>query len=76
MTHGRDWHLRLPWGWNTGELGPVEVEGYAGGAANPDSRELHNPSVEPICRKYLELRYRMLPRCAPTTFRFGCSCSR
>jgi len=60
-AHGRDWHLRLPWGWNTGELGPVEVEGYAGGAANPDSRELHNPSVEPICRKYLELRYRMLP---------------
>ena len=36
-AHGRDWHLRLPWGWNTGELGPVEVEGYAGGAANPDS---------------------------------------
>ena len=60
-AHGRDWHLRLPWGWNTGELGPVEVEGYAGGAANPDPRELHNPSVEPICRKYLELRYRMLP---------------
>ena len=21
-AHGRDWHLRLPWGWNTGELGP------------------------------------------------------
>jgi hypothetical protein len=20
--HGRDWKLRLPWGWNTGELGP------------------------------------------------------
>jgi alpha-glucosidase (family GH31 glycosyl hydrolase) len=60
-AHGRDWHLRLPWGWNTGELGPVEVEGYSGGAANPDPRELHNASVEPVCRKYLELRYRMLP---------------
>ncbi len=23
--------------------------------------QLHNPQVEPICRKYLELRYRMLP---------------
>ena len=24
-------------------------------------RQLHNAAVEPICRKYLELRYRMLP---------------
>ena len=60
-AHGRDWHLRLPWGWNTGELGPMEVAGYTGGAANPDPRELRNASVEPICRKYLELRYRLLP---------------
>ena len=22
-AHGRDWHLRLPWGWNTGEVGPI-----------------------------------------------------
>ena len=27
----------------------------------PDPGELHNPQVEPICRKYLELRYRLLP---------------
>ena len=31
------------------------------GAAVPDPSELHNAQVEPICRKYLELRYRMLP---------------
>jgi alpha-glucosidase (family GH31 glycosyl hydrolase) len=60
-AHGRTWHLRLPWGWNTGELGPDEMAGYGGGAANPDASELHNPDVEPICRKYLELRYRLLP---------------
>jgi alpha-glucosidase/alpha-D-xyloside xylohydrolase len=60
-AHGRNWHLRLPWGWNTGELGPMEIKGYTGGAANPDPRELRNPHVEPICRKYLELRYRLLP---------------
>lgn len=60
-AHGRNWHLRLPWGWNTGELGPMELRGYTGGAANPDPKELRNPEVEPICRKYLELRYRMLP---------------
>lgn len=59
-SHGRDWKLRLPWGWNTGELGPNEVSTY-GDAVNPDPSEFHNPAVEPICRKYLELRYRLLP---------------
>src|SRR5262245_23923962 len=60
-AHGRTWHLRLPWGWNTGELGPNEIANYTGGAANPDEGELHNAAVEPICRKYLELRYRLMP---------------
>ncbi len=60
-AHGRTWHLRLPWGWNTGELGPNEIANYTGGAANPEEIELHNSAVEPICRKYLELRYRLMP---------------
>jgi alpha-glucosidase (family GH31 glycosyl hydrolase) len=60
-SHGRTWHLRLPWGWNTGELGIDEVRSYTGGAGAPDPSELHNAQVEPICRKYLELRYRLLP---------------
>lgn len=59
-AHGRTWKLRLPWGWNTGDPGPVEITNY-GGAAIPDSSQLHNAAVEPICRKYLELRYRLLP---------------
>jgi alpha-glucosidase/alpha-D-xyloside xylohydrolase len=59
-SHGRTWKLRLPWGWNTGELGPNEIRAY-GYAANPGPEELHNAEVEPICRKYLELRYRLLP---------------
>lgn len=54
-AHGRTWHLRLPWGWNTGEFGPVESP------ERPDAGELHNAAVEPICRQYLELRYRLLP---------------
>jgi alpha-glucosidase (family GH31 glycosyl hydrolase) len=58
--HGRTWKLRLPWGWNTGDPGPVEINNY-NGAAIPDSGQLHDERVEPICRKYLELRYRMLP---------------
>lgn len=60
-AHGRTWHLRLPWGWNTGELGHDEIANYRGGAGNPDLSELHNEEVEPICRKYLELRYRLMP---------------
>ncbi|HET7698181.1 MAG TPA: TIM-barrel domain-containing protein [Vicinamibacterales bacterium] len=59
-SHGRAWHLRLPWGWNLGETGPGEITTYSGAALPPPS-ELHNGQVEPICRKYLELRYRLMP---------------
>jgi alpha-glucosidase (family GH31 glycosyl hydrolase) len=58
--HGRAWKLRLPWGWNTGDVGPAEINNYQG-AAIPDSSQLHDARVEVICRKYLELRYRLLP---------------
>jgi alpha-glucosidase/alpha-D-xyloside xylohydrolase len=54
-SHGRTWKLRLPWGWDTGEFGPVEAQ------SGPDKSELHNAEVEPVCKKYLELRYRLLP---------------
>jgi alpha-glucosidase/alpha-D-xyloside xylohydrolase len=54
-SHGRTWHLRLPWGWNTGEFGPIETPGH------PEESELHNAEVEPICRRYLELRYQLIP---------------
>jgi alpha-glucosidase/alpha-D-xyloside xylohydrolase len=60
-SHGRNWQLRLPWGWNMGKIGPSELRGYTGGAADPDPKELNNPRVEPIVKKYLELRYRLLP---------------
>jgi alpha-glucosidase/alpha-D-xyloside xylohydrolase len=59
-AHGRTWHLRLPWGWNLGELGPEETATYSGAGRPPES-ELRNAQVEPICRKYMELRYRLLP---------------
>jgi alpha-glucosidase (family GH31 glycosyl hydrolase) len=59
-SHGRAWKLRLPWGWNTGDPGPPEINNIRG-AAIPDSSQLHDARVESICRKYLELRYRMLP---------------
>jgi alpha-glucosidase (family GH31 glycosyl hydrolase) len=56
--HGRAWKLRVPWGWNTGDPGPIEMNDRK---TVPDSSQLHDTRVEPICRKYLELRYRMLP---------------
>jgi len=56
-AHGRRWHLRLPWGWNGGDGGPADESP----AFKPDPKELQNPQVEPILRKYLELRYRLLP---------------
>ena len=58
-AHGRTWHLRLPFGWETGELGHDEVGNAA--TAYPDPAEFRNPQVEPICKQYLELRYRLLP---------------
>jgi alpha-glucosidase/alpha-D-xyloside xylohydrolase len=59
-SHGRTWKLRLPWGWNTGDPAPVEIRNYDG-ASVPDASQLHNEQVEPICRKFLDLRYRLLP---------------
>jgi alpha-glucosidase/alpha-D-xyloside xylohydrolase len=56
-SHGREWRLRLPWGWNRGEIGGFrETPAY-----NPDPAELKNATIEPICKQYLELRYRMMP---------------
>ena len=57
-SHGRVWTLRLPWGWNQGApTGDVAAETRF---TIPDA-EYHNAAVEPICKKYLELRYRMMP---------------
>jgi alpha-glucosidase/alpha-D-xyloside xylohydrolase len=55
-SHGRNWHLHLPWGWDGGDGGPPETANF-----KADPAELHNAQVEPICRKYLELRSRMMP---------------
>jgi alpha-glucosidase (family GH31 glycosyl hydrolase) len=56
-SHGRTWKLRLPWGWDTGDYGPVEDSLDM----LPSRDELHHPEVEGICRKYLNLRYSLLP---------------
>jgi len=53
--HGRTWWLRLPWGWGLSDMGPKE------GNATALPSELNNPNIEPITRKYDELRYQLLP---------------
>jgi alpha-glucosidase/alpha-D-xyloside xylohydrolase len=58
--HGRTWQLRRPWGWNTGSYGPSEM-GPNAASFLPHVEDLHNEAVEPICRKFLETRYRLLP---------------
>lgn len=60
--HGRAWHLRLPWGWNSAELGPAEVDNFSDAFEDgyPDINELRNALIEPIAREYLNLRYQML----------------
>ncbi len=60
-AHGRPSATRYPWSWNTGNMGEPELSPEADGSAPPDPQELHNPAIEPICKKYLELRYRLMP---------------
>jgi alpha-glucosidase/alpha-D-xyloside xylohydrolase len=54
-SHGRTWWTRLPWGWGLSEMGPREAR------ENPLDAELNNPAIEPVCRKYAELRYQLMP---------------
>ena len=54
-SHGRTWWTRLPWGWGLSDMGPLENN------INPLVSELNNPAIEPVCRKYTELRYQLLP---------------
>ncbi|MEO8110203.1 MAG: TIM-barrel domain-containing protein [Ginsengibacter sp.] len=54
-SHGRTWHTRLPWGWGLSSMGFIEDR------EPPLESELNNPAIEPIARKYDELRYRLLP---------------
>jgi alpha-glucosidase/alpha-D-xyloside xylohydrolase len=54
-SHGRTWRTRLPWGWGLSYMGPSEDR------QPPLQSELNNPNIEPITKKYDELRYQLLP---------------
>ena len=55
-SHGRIWRLRLPWGWGLGDMGFPE-----GQRERPPQSEMNNVAIEPITRKYAELRYQLIP---------------
>ena len=54
-SHGRTWWTRLPWGWGLSDMGPKE------GRLTPLQSEMNNQTIEPIVKKYDELRYQLLP---------------
>ena len=55
-SHGRIWRLRTPWGWGLADMGFIEGQNDP-----PPQSAMNNPAIEPICRKYAELRYRLIP---------------
>lgn len=66
FAHGRVWWLRLPWGWSGKEVGPLEYSHTnqappPGDSRNIDPGELGNPAIEPIAKKYAELRHQLMP---------------
>ena len=65
-SHGRTWFTRLPWGWGLSEMGPRE-HNNTNAPIPPDDRrnilqsEMNNPAIEPVAKKYSELRYQLMP---------------
>ena len=65
-SHGRTWFTRLPWGWGLSDMGPRE-HNNTNTPIPPDDRrnilqsEMNNPAIEPVAKKYSELRYQLLP---------------
>src|SRR6185295_20010358 len=63
-SHGRTWYTRLPWGWGLSDMGPRE-NNNTNAPIPPDDRrnilqsEMSNPAIEPVAKKYSELRYQL-----------------
>jgi alpha-glucosidase/alpha-D-xyloside xylohydrolase len=55
-SHGRDWRMHTPFGWTDGIRGVPETSDW-----KPDPALLKDSRIEPVCRRYLELRYRLAP---------------
>jgi alpha-glucosidase/alpha-D-xyloside xylohydrolase len=65
-SHGRTWWTRLPWGWGGSDMGPRE-HNNTNTPIPPDDRrnilqsEMNNPAIEPVAKRYAELRYQLMP---------------
>jgi alpha-glucosidase (family GH31 glycosyl hydrolase) len=65
-AHGRTWRLRLPWGWGSSDMGPREYDNKNTPIPADDRRnvlqaEMSNPAIEPVVKRYSELRYQLMP---------------
>jgi alpha-glucosidase/alpha-D-xyloside xylohydrolase len=65
-SHGRTWWTRLPWGWGLSDMGPREHNNTNAPIPSDDRRnilqsEMNNPAIEPVAKKYAELRYQLMP---------------
>jgi alpha-glucosidase/alpha-D-xyloside xylohydrolase len=65
-AHGRTWWTRLPWGWGGADVGPREYDNRNSPIPPDDPRnilpsELNNPAIEPVAKRYAELRYQLMP---------------
>lgn len=55
-SHGRIWRLRTPFGWGLEQMGDTEGQRFP-----PPQSEMGNDAIEPVCKKYAELRQQLMP---------------
>jgi alpha-glucosidase/alpha-D-xyloside xylohydrolase len=65
-SHGRTSMTILPWGWGQGDRGDLETSTKSSSDSvniprNVLIAEMNNPAIEPVVKKYDELRYQLLP---------------
>ncbi|HEY4209771.1 MAG TPA: TIM-barrel domain-containing protein [Puia sp.] len=65
-SHGRTTMTILPWGWGQGDRGDLETSTKPASDSEIIRRnvlvsEMNNPRIEPVVKKYDELRYWLLP---------------
>ncbi len=65
-SHGRTSMTILPWGWGQADRGELETPTHYSSDSerirhNVLPSEMNNPRIEPVVRKYDELRYQLLP---------------
>lgn len=60
-SHGRPSFLHNPWGWTARSVREIPDEWARGIAENMSDEVLPDPRVEPVARRYIGLRYRLVP---------------